>query len=60
METLNARLLASFSATATLEAWCGEHRMASPARLTAERVRGVEKPVTDAQRRLLQVSARSR
>jgi chorismate-pyruvate lyase len=57
MQALNARLLASSSATTTLEAWCGEHRMASPARLVAERVRGVEKPVTDAQRGLLQVSA---
>jgi chorismate-pyruvate lyase len=56
VETLNARLLASASATATLEAWCGEHRMASPARLTAALVRGVEKPVGEAQRALLQVS----
>ncbi|HEY3948539.1 hypothetical protein, partial [Phenylobacterium sp.] len=55
IETLDARLLASPSATATLEAWCGEHRMASPPRLTAERVRGVDKPVTDEQRRVLQV-----
>ena len=31
--------------------------MASPARLTAERVRGADKPVTDAQRRVLQVGA---
>ncbi|HEX4197067.1 MAG TPA: hypothetical protein VHZ26_06460 [Caulobacteraceae bacterium] len=57
IETLNAELLASSSATATLEAWCGEHHMASPARLTAELVRGVDKPVTVAQRRELQVSA---
>jgi chorismate-pyruvate lyase len=57
VETLNAQLLASSSATSTLEAWCGEHHMASPARLTAERVRGVDKPVTQAQRRLLQVGA---
>jgi hypothetical protein len=55
IETLNARLLASPSATMTLEAWCGEHRMASPPRLTAERVRGADKPVTDEQRRVLQV-----
>jgi hypothetical protein len=31
--------------------------MASPARLTAELVRGADKPVTDAQRRVLQVGA---
>jgi chorismate-pyruvate lyase len=57
VETLNAELLASSSATTTLEAWCGEHHMASPARLTAERVRGIDKAVTPAQRRLLQVGA---
>ena len=57
IETLNADLLASSSATTTLEAWCGEHHMASPARLTAERVRGADKEVTGAQRRLLQVGA---
>ena len=57
VETLNADLLASSSATTTLEAWCGEHHMASPARLTAERVRGADKEVTGAQRRLLQVGA---
>jgi chorismate-pyruvate lyase len=55
IETLNAELLGSSSATATLEAWCGEHHMASPPRLTAVRLRGVEKPVTDEQRRVLQV-----
>ena len=57
IETLNANLLASPSATATLEAWCGEHRMAAVPRLTAERVRGADKPVTDEQRRVLQVGA---
>ena len=57
IETLNAQLLASPSATATLEAWCGDHHMASPPRLTAERVRGADKPVTDEQRRVLQVGA---
>jgi hypothetical protein len=57
VETLNAELLASSSATTTLEAWCGAHHMASPARLAAERVRGADKAVTEAQRRLLQVGA---
>jgi hypothetical protein len=55
IETLNAELLGSSSATATLEAWCSDHHMASPPRLTAELVRGVDKPVTDEQRRVLQV-----
>jgi hypothetical protein len=57
METLNAELLASSSATTTLEAWCGAHHMASPAKLSADRVRGVDKPVTQAQRRELQIGA---
>jgi hypothetical protein len=57
IETLNAELLASSSATATLEAWCGDHHMASPARLSAERAPGVDKPVTEEQRRALQVGA---
>jgi hypothetical protein len=57
IETLNANLLASSSATTTLEAWCGDHHMASPARLTAERVRGADKPATAEQRRVLQVGA---
>jgi hypothetical protein len=57
VETLNAQLLGSSSATATLEAWCGDHHMASPARLVAELVRGADKPVTDEQRRVLQVEA---
>jgi hypothetical protein len=55
IETLNAELLASPSATATLEAWCGDHHMASPARLVAERVGGVDKAAADEQRRVLQV-----
>ncbi len=55
IETLNAELLASSSATATLEAWCGDHHMASPPRLTAEQVRAEDKPVTDEQRQVLQV-----
>ncbi len=57
IETLNADLLASTSATATLKAWCGDHHMASPPRLTADLVRGVDKPVTGEQRRVLQVGA---
>ena len=57
VETLNAQLLGSSSATATLEAWCGTHHMASPARLVAELVRGADKPVTDEERQVLQVGA---
>ena len=44
MQDLNARLLASRSATATLEAWCGAHGMADPARLVADLQRGLDQP----------------
>jgi chorismate-pyruvate lyase len=55
IDALNGALLASSSATATLEAWCADHHMAQPPRILAERVRGVDSPVTDEQRAELQV-----
>ncbi|WP_036266104.1 hypothetical protein [Methylobacterium sp. 10] len=54
MEGLNARLLASRSATATLEGWCGDHGMAEPPRLAATLLREVEKPASEETRRRLQ------
>ena len=38
LETFNAELLTHDSATLTLERWCDVHRLASPARILAERV----------------------
>ena len=55
METLNAELLASRSATATLETWCGAHGMASPVVLKAQRAAGADKPATAEQRERLRV-----
>ncbi len=46
IETLNADLLSHDSATATLERWCADHRLAEPAKIVAERVRDVEKPAS--------------
>jgi chorismate-pyruvate lyase len=57
LETLNAELLTHDSATLTLDRWCTAHRLASPARIVAERVAGAERAPTDEQRRLLGVSA---
>jgi chorismate-pyruvate lyase len=57
LETLNADLLSHASATLTLERWCAAHKLAAPARVIAERVHGVDKLPTEAQRRLLGVSA---
>jgi hypothetical protein len=53
METLNAEILASRSATATLEAWCASHKLG--ATITATRGPGQDKPPTAAQRRRLDV-----
>lgn len=45
LQTLNADLLSHDIATLTLERWCGDHRMASPAKVTARRVREQDKPL---------------
>lgn len=55
IETLAADLLASHSATTTLEAWCAAHGMASPAILRAHLDRGSQKPPTPEQRARLRV-----
>lgn len=55
IETLNATLLASDSATRTLEAWCGAHHMAPEAVLHARLRRDVQKPITPAQRARLKI-----
>jgi chorismate-pyruvate lyase len=57
LQTLNAELLSHDSATLTLEQWCGSHHLADPARMTARRIAGVDKPAGEEQRRLLQVDA---
>lgn len=57
LQTLNASLLSQDSATATLQRWCDVHRLASPAHITAERVRNTDQPLTPAQREQLQLTA---
>jgi chorismate-pyruvate lyase len=54
LQTLNADLLSHDSATLTLDRWCEAHRLASPARIVAERVRD-EKMATEDVRRQLRV-----
>ncbi len=56
LQTLNADLLSHDSATLTLERWCGTHRLASPARITAARIADAEKPASQEQRRELGVN----
>jgi chorismate-pyruvate lyase len=55
LETLNADLLSHDSATLTLEHWCYEHRLATPARVVAVQV-SAEKAATSEQRRELNVA----
>ncbi|MGD0191891.1 MAG: hypothetical protein ABSD74_14215 [Rhizomicrobium sp.] len=57
MEQLNGELLASKSATATLEAWCADHHLADGAHIVAMRDREAAKPLSDTQRAILAVGA---
>ena len=56
LETLNADLLSNDSATLTLDRWCEAHKMATPAKIVAERVHDNDKDPTDEVRKLLAVS----
>jgi chorismate-pyruvate lyase len=56
LETLNAELLSHDSATLTLERWCGEHRLADPAVIVAQRT-SAEQSATGEQRAELGISA---
>lgn len=55
IETLNANLLASRSATETLTEWCAAHHMAEPPKLVAHLQRDVAKPISPEQRRALDI-----
>ena len=56
IQTLNAQLLASRSATQTLETWCGDHQLAAEPKIVARLVTGVEKPPSADQRQRLRVA----
>ena len=56
MQSLSAEVLASTSATTTLEKWCGEHRLAENPQIVARRINAVERPPTPEQRQRLQVT----
>ncbi len=55
LQTLNARLLASNSATSTLEQWCASPEPAAGPAIHARRIEGADKPVTAEQRERLRV-----
>ncbi len=57
IETLNAQILASTSATLTLESWCRVHGLATPAQVIARPQSGAERAPSDQQRQELQVDA---
>jgi hypothetical protein len=57
LQTLNAELLSHDSATLTLDGWCAQHQLASPAQVVAEPVRDLDKPPSAAQRADLRVSS---
>ena len=58
-ERLNADILASASATLTLEAWCRDHKMADDPKISAPLVAGAPKAPTGEQLQRLQVGATS-
>jgi chorismate-pyruvate lyase len=56
MQTLNADVLASRSATATLERWCRDHKLAENPAIVATLMRDVSRPATMEQRQRLQAN----
>lgn len=57
MQTLNANILASRSATRELETWCADRGLAVPAKIRAVAVKGADKPIGTARRVRLQIAA---
>jgi hypothetical protein len=55
IETLNADILASRSATLSLERWCATHGLSDEPKIVALLDRGADKPASAEQRRRLQV-----
>ena len=55
VHSLDAALLASSSATRTLEAWCRDHHLDPAGVITAEAVRADPKPITAEQRQRLAI-----
>lgn len=59
-QSLSAELLASHSATSTLEQWCRRNDSAAEATIRARRVAGLDKPASAEQRNRLEVGPRER
>jgi chorismate-pyruvate lyase len=56
IQTLNAAILSSRSATATLEQWCRDHELADDPTIVADVVRDAETPASAEQRSRLQIT----
>ena len=56
IQTLNAAILSSRSATITLEGWCRDHKLAANPVIVADVVRGAESPAVAEQRQRLKVN----
>jgi chorismate-pyruvate lyase len=57
IQTLNASLLASRSATATLEKWCADHKMSAEPKIVAKRLTDQDKPPSEGTRERLRLGA---
>lgn len=57
MQSLNATILGSNSATASLQQWCADHHMAAEARISARLMPGATNPPTPEQLQRLQVNS---
>lgn len=57
LQTLNAGILSSPTATACLESWCRDHNLAEDPKIIAERIDGVSKQPTPERLRRLQVNS---
>lgn len=56
IQTLNAEILGSRSATRSLENWCRDHRLAEDPKIRAHVITGVNKPPTEEQRQHLMLT----
>jgi chorismate-pyruvate lyase len=57
LENLNAKILASRSATLALEEWCRRHHLATEPRIVADVLKGSVQPIKSEQRHWLRVSS---
>ncbi|SFK52488.1 hypothetical protein [Methylocapsa palsarum] len=57
LESLNTGLLSASTATAFLDQWCADHKFPAAGKIAARIVSGRDRPVSDEQRRRLQIES---